>query len=104
MLNRLPVFRFAKRIISPSRFYFANNETSQPLRTDAPKRTDTLVKEEETPVHLRPYNKEKYEVPSEKIKVHIFVLNTLQTLLYCKHSMLLDTLFLMLKLSQDLKS
>lgn len=27
-------------------------------------------KEEEIPVHLRPYDKEKYEIPSSKLKVN----------------------------------
>ena len=31
------------------------------------------LKTQEVPVHLRPYDKTKYEVPSSKIKVPLFI-------------------------------
>ena len=48
---------------------FANvQESKSVVNTDA---DQTSVQQEETPVHLRPYDKNKYEVPSSKLKVAI---------------------------------
>jgi len=56
-------FRLVSFLSTPK--YWASNETlaSKELKT------------QEVPVHLRPYDKHKYEVPSSKMKVSIEILN-----------------------------
>jgi hypothetical protein len=64
------MFRAVARLLSrplPVRRYFAEE-----VSKEAEKQKSNVLKEEEKkyeiPVHLRPYDKAKYEVPSTKIK------------------------------------
>lgn len=52
-------------------FYRFSTEASSTPVTQQTKEKTVAETQEETPVHLRPYNKSKYEVPSTKLKVYL---------------------------------
>lgn len=53
---------------------FSTEASSTPAPQQTKEKTVTET-QEETPVHLRPYNKSKYEVPSTKLKVTLTITN-----------------------------
>jgi hypothetical protein len=79
------------------RFYRSVGEetAAPPVTQEKPK---VVSEKEETPLHLRPYNKAKYEVPSTKLKV-IF-----EFVIVSANSMPLVMPFLMLNPCPELKS
>ena len=68
MLRKAPVLRLVKQVLSPARYCFAEIGSNQPEKLSS-KLKDEITTDEETPVHLRPYDPKKYEVPSTKLKV-----------------------------------
>jgi hypothetical protein len=66
-MKGLQVFRNTFKTIQT--FYrFSAEATAAPTTA----KEKTVATKDETPVHLKPYNRSKYEVPSDKIKVIFF--------------------------------
>lgn len=65
MLKKVPFFRLAGIFKTP-RFSYATIDPKTPAATGT---RDEVAEVEALPVHLRPYDKTKYEIASTKIKV-----------------------------------
>lgn len=63
---RFPIlFKKSTFLLRTFKYQFVQSNTQEPIKSDS---TITTTKEE-IPIHLKPYDKAKYEVPSTKLKV-----------------------------------
>lgn len=73
MIKTFKLFRNSVKL-AQAHLRFANN--IQEPKAVTTQGTEQPTSAEEIPVHLRPYDKKKYEVPSSKIKVFLVLITS----------------------------